>query len=74
MVGSSPSDSKARGSAVLVHGLWGYPDDWQWVRPLLEAEGIQVVTPDLPSERSSSAGRPMMRMRFAELSGPALHQ
>ena len=56
MVGSSRSDSNARGSAVLVHGLWGYPDDWHWVRPLLEAEGIQVVTPDLPSERSSSAG------------------
>jgi pimeloyl-ACP methyl ester carboxylesterase len=56
MVDSSPSDSKARGSAVLVHGLWGFPDDWRWVRPLLEAEGIQVVTPDLPSERSSSAG------------------
>jgi pimeloyl-ACP methyl ester carboxylesterase len=56
MAGSSPSDPKTRGSAVLVHGLWGFPDDWQWVRPLLEADNIRVLTPDLPSQRSSSAG------------------
>ena len=56
MVGSSPADFKARGSAVLVHGLWGFSDDWQWVRPLLEADNIRVLTPDLPSQRSSSAG------------------
>jgi pimeloyl-ACP methyl ester carboxylesterase len=56
MAGSSPTDPKARGSAVLVHGLLGFPDDWQWVRPLLEADNIRVLTPDLPSQRSSSAG------------------
>ena len=49
-------DARVRGSAVLVHGLWGFPDDWQWVKRLLEAENILVATPDLPSERSTSAG------------------
>ena len=44
------------GSAVLVHGGWGNPEDWQWVRKLLEDSGVQVVTPDLPSHRSATAG------------------
>ena len=39
-----------------MHGLWGLPDDWQWVKRLLEADNIVVATPDLPSERSISAG------------------
>ena len=39
-----------------MHGLWGFPDDWQWVKRLLEADNIVVATPDLPSERSTSAG------------------
>jgi hypothetical protein len=39
-----------------VHGLWGLPDDWHWVKRLLEAEDIVVATPDLPLERSTSAG------------------
>jgi pimeloyl-ACP methyl ester carboxylesterase len=51
-----PSHAAVRGSAVLVHGLWGFPDDWQWVKGLLEPENILVVTPDLPSQRSASAG------------------
>ena len=44
------------GSAVLVHGLWGHPQDWRWVRELLEAHGVAVYCPDLPSHRSATAG------------------
>lgn len=50
VVGSSP------GSAVLVHGGWGNPEDWHWVRRRLEGAGVQVHAPDLPSHRSPSAG------------------
>ena len=39
-----------------MHGLWGFPDDWQWVRSLLESENSLVATRDLPSQRSTSAG------------------
>jgi pimeloyl-ACP methyl ester carboxylesterase len=42
---------------VLVHGLWGNPEDWRWVREPLEAHGVVVVTPDLPSHRSIGGGR-----------------
>ena len=56
MSDSGAPDARVRGSAVLVHGLWGFPADWQWVRRLLEAENLVVATPDLPSERSTSAG------------------
>jgi pimeloyl-ACP methyl ester carboxylesterase len=45
-----------RGSAVLVHGSWGNPGDWQWVRRLLEDRDVSVSVPDLPSCRSTSAG------------------
>ena len=38
-------------SAVLVHGGWGNPGDWQWVRRILEANGFDVAVPDLPSHR-----------------------
>jgi len=41
---------------VLVHGLWGHPQDWRWVRELLEAHGVAVYCPDLPSHRSATAG------------------
>ncbi len=44
------------GSAVLVHGLWGNPHDWWWVRQHLEGVGVEVRVPDLPSHRSSDAG------------------
>lgn len=44
------------GSAVLVHGLWGNPDDWRWVAELLESRGIEVHTPDLPSHSSTDQG------------------
>jgi pimeloyl-ACP methyl ester carboxylesterase len=44
------------GSAVLVHGLWGWPEDWRWVRQVLEQSGLHVSTPDLPSHRTSTAG------------------
>jgi len=40
----------------LVHGLWSNPEDWQWVRRILEGRDVAVITPDLPSHRSSSAG------------------
>jgi pimeloyl-ACP methyl ester carboxylesterase len=44
------------GSAVLVHGLWGNPDDWSLVRQLLEGAGVRVGVPDLPSHRFASSG------------------
>jgi pimeloyl-ACP methyl ester carboxylesterase len=44
------------GAAVLVHGLWGNPDDWRWVRGLLEDADVLVITPDLPSHSTPTAG------------------
>lgn len=44
------------GSAVLVHGSWGNPGDWRWVRQNLEGAGVHVQAPDLPSHRSAEAG------------------
>jgi pimeloyl-ACP methyl ester carboxylesterase len=44
------------GSAVLVHGTWGNPDDWRWVHALLRGVGVDVVVPDLPSHREPGAG------------------
>lgn len=42
---------------VLVHGMWGVPDDWRWVRRDLERQPhLQVVAPDLPSHRLRDAG------------------
>jgi pimeloyl-ACP methyl ester carboxylesterase len=48
--------ASATGSAVLVHGLWGNPDDWSLVRQLLEGAGVRVGVPDLPSHRFASSG------------------
>ncbi|WP_138444689.1 alpha/beta hydrolase [Sinomonas susongensis] len=45
------TQSKSQRSAVLVHGTWGNPGDWQWVRRILEANGFDVAVPDLPSHR-----------------------
>jgi pimeloyl-ACP methyl ester carboxylesterase len=45
-----------QGSAVLVHGSWGNPEDWRWVRQHLESDGVHVQAPDLPSHRSADAG------------------
>ena len=44
--------STAAGSVVLVHGLWSWPEDWRWVRRLLDGAGLQVTCPDLPSHRT----------------------
>jgi len=44
------------GCAVLVHGLWGNPEDWRWVAELLERQGVQVRAPDLPSHSSTTKG------------------
>jgi pimeloyl-ACP methyl ester carboxylesterase len=44
------------GGAVLVHGLWGGPVDWRWVRGLLEDADVRVITPDLPSHSTPTAG------------------
>ena len=41
---------------MLVHGLWGKPEDWGWVRRLLEDADVHVITPDLPSHRTLTAG------------------
>ena len=51
-----PSSGPSPAAAVLVHGLWGNPRDWRWVRRLLEDANVQVVTPDLPSHRTPRAG------------------
>jgi pimeloyl-ACP methyl ester carboxylesterase len=45
-----------QGSAVLVHGGWGNPEDWRWVRQHLENVDIHVHAADLPSHRSADAG------------------
>jgi len=44
------------GSAVMVHGLWGNPEDWHWVAELLERRGVQVQALDLPSHSSTTHG------------------
>jgi len=49
-------DTSAVGTAVLVHGLWGNPEDWRWVRELVRDAGAVVVAPDLPSHRAPRAG------------------
>lgn len=41
---------------MLVHGLWGCPVDWRRVRGLLEDADVQVITADLPSHRTPTAG------------------
>jgi len=57
MVNKVASDATGvRGSAVLVQGLWGWPEDWRWVRRLLEQSGLRVSAPDLPSHRTADAG------------------
>ncbi|GAB2734499.1 alpha/beta fold hydrolase [Sinomonas soli] len=43
-------------SVVLVHGMWGVPDDWRWVQRILTSRGLHVATPDLPSHRDPAAG------------------
>lgn len=55
---AEPDPERPTGSAVLVHGAMGSPIDWLWVRRPLEAAGLQVVAPDLPSHGSSTAGLP----------------
>src|SRR5690348_8367494 len=52
---SGPQSSVPR-SVVLVHGMWGCPADWRWVREILEARDVEVIVPDLPSHRSPNAG------------------
>ncbi|TQM65162.1 alpha/beta fold hydrolase [Humibacillus xanthopallidus] len=49
-------DRASPGSVVLVHPLWGNPQDWRWVGELIEDAGAEVVAPDLPSHRSPEAG------------------
>jgi pimeloyl-ACP methyl ester carboxylesterase len=44
------------GSAILVHGSWGNPEDWRWVRELLDEAAVSIVATDLPSHRSAAAG------------------
>jgi pimeloyl-ACP methyl ester carboxylesterase len=46
-----------RGSVVLVHGAWSWPEDWRWVVGELGAKGVDVRAVDLPSHHSSSAVR-----------------
>jgi pimeloyl-ACP methyl ester carboxylesterase len=44
------------GSVVLVHGLWGNPDDWRWVLEHLQRAEVDVLAVDLPSHRMPTAG------------------
>jgi pimeloyl-ACP methyl ester carboxylesterase len=38
---------------ILIHGAWHDARCWELLRPLLEAQGHTVVTPDLPGHGSS---------------------
>lgn len=71
MTGKRQGDSP-RG-VVLVHGLWGSPGDWAWVRRALEGHDLEVVAPDLPSHREPDAGLldDVDEVRAAILSSPA---
>ena len=55
MAADRSGDEPRLGDAVLVHGLWGNPGDWRWVRRILEDSNVQVHVPDLPTHRSSTA-------------------
>jgi pimeloyl-ACP methyl ester carboxylesterase len=54
-MGSDGSTVGRTGTAVLVHGGWGHPADWNWVKDELRSAGVHVLTPDLPSHRSGAA-------------------
>src|SRR5689334_11573649 len=60
---------------VLVHGLWGVPEDWTWVRRELERRhpDVQVAVPDLPSHRLPDAGllTDAVEVREAIVASPA---
>jgi len=45
------------GTAILVHGGWSCPGDWQFVSALLRHESVDVITPDLPSHTRPRAAR-----------------
>jgi Alpha/beta hydrolase family len=36
--------------------MWSNPADWRWVAQRLRDNGVEVVTPDLPSHRTAAAG------------------
>jgi pimeloyl-ACP methyl ester carboxylesterase len=54
-MGSDGSTVGRTGTAVLVHGGWGHPADWTWVKDELRSAGVHVLTPDLPSHQSGVA-------------------
>lgn len=60
---------------VLVHGLWGVPEDWTWVRRELERRhpDVQVEVPDLPSHRLPDVGllADAVEVREAIVASPA---
>ena len=58
------------GTAVLVHGAWSSPADWQWVADCLHAQDIQAVMPDLPSHRAGQRAGPMMSAKSRPPSVP----
>lgn len=45
-----------RATVVLVHGAWHGPWCWQLLRPYLEAQGLAVQCPALPSAGEAPAG------------------
>jgi pimeloyl-ACP methyl ester carboxylesterase len=65
-----------RGSAVLVHGAWCWPEDWRWVAEQLRARHVEVRAVDLPSHQSSSATRAddvsIVEKTIAEMATPVV--
>lgn len=56
---------------VLVHGAWADGSSWSEVIPLLQAEGYDVVAPQLP-ERSLADDVARVRQVLARIEGPVL--
>lgn len=65
-----------RGSAILVHGGWSYPEDWRWVLEHLRERGVEVRAVDLPSHHSSAGTRAddvaVVEKTMAEMSSPVV--
>ena len=71
--------SPAPATVVLVHGSWHGPWAWDKVVPLLEAEGIPVLAPRLPSMGATRAERgdlhddaAAVQAAIAEAGGPVV--
>jgi pimeloyl-ACP methyl ester carboxylesterase len=65
-----------RGSVVLVHGAWSWPEDWRWVAEDFGTKDVEVRAVDLPSHHSSSAKRAddvaLVEQTIAEMPDPVV--